>query len=413
MFPAVVYIRVLSEDFERGERKSIESSGSGAVITEDGEVLTNWHVVEKALEVRCLLSDGRHYDAEILGTDETTDLAILRLKRPEGDAPLPVARIDDSGGVEEGDFVMAMGAPWGLNRSVSIGIVSCVSRFLDDISEYSLWIQTDAAINPGNSGGPLVDTKGDIVGVNTRGMSGMADNVGFAIPAPTVRVVIDRIRQYGEADWSWTGLKLQAIRDFNKNIYFEGERGVIVADTDPDSPARAAGILARDRILSIAGQPVAGLTDEDLPAIRMILGVLPKDTPVVVEVLREGEVVALGLTPVRKGAVQGKDLALTRWDMTIKEINQFNTPDLHFHRKQGVFVNGTKYPGNALASGVRERDIIVSIGEREIASLDEAKSAYDEIIANQTGRKKVVLTVLRGGLRRQVVLDYERDYSRQ
>jgi len=131
-----------------------EVAGSGVIISKGGEVLTNWHVVDKAIEVRCLLSDGRPLDAKVLGTDKDTDLALLQLEKPSGGALLPMAALGHSSLLKEGDFVMAMGAPWGMARSVSIGIISCTARFLATSSEYSLWLQTDASICPGNSGGP-------------------------------------------------------------------------------------------------------------------------------------------------------------------------------------------------------------------------------------------------------------------
>jgi serine protease Do len=159
VFPAVVFIKCLRESHESGKKLTEEVSGSGVLVSAEGEVLTNWHVVDKAVDVRCLLSDGRWFDATIVGSDKDTDLAMVRLNKKDSDE-VPTARIGDSRQLREGDFVMAMGAPWGLSRSVSIGIISCTRRFLPDSSEYSLWLQTDASICPGNSGGPLVNTDG-------------------------------------------------------------------------------------------------------------------------------------------------------------------------------------------------------------------------------------------------------------
>src|SRR6185295_5416040 len=173
VFPGVLYIRCIRESNDSGKKESVQVSGSGVLISADGEGITNWHVIDKAESVRVLLSDGRHFDAKVVGSDKDTDLALIRLEPgKDGAAPkdLPFAAIGDSTQLREGDFVMAMGAPWGLNRSVSIGIVSCIHRYLEGTSEYSDWIQTDAAINPGNSGGPLVNTQGEVIGLNARGM---------------------------------------------------------------------------------------------------------------------------------------------------------------------------------------------------------------------------------------------------
>ena len=165
---------------------------------------------------------------------------------------------------------------WGLRGdcrgSVSLGIISCTRRFLPSTSEYSIWLQTDAAISPGNSGGPLVNTNGEVIGINTRGIMAGGD-VGFAVPAETILPVVEQLRAGGKVNWSWTGLQLQPLKDFNKNMYFEGTEGVMVADTDPESPARRAGIQPRDRILSINGKSVTAMTDEDLwPAAAAVAG---------------------------------------------------------------------------------------------------------------------------------------------
>ena len=169
VFPAVIYVKCIRESFEQGKKTSQGVSGSGVLISESGEALTNWHVVDKAVEVRCLLYDGRALGARVVGYDKDTDLALLQLEAPEGTDEFPRAVIGDSTHLREGDFVMAMGAPWGMSRSVSIGIISCTRRYLPEASEYSLWLQSDCAISPGNSGGPLVNTAGEVIGINSRG----------------------------------------------------------------------------------------------------------------------------------------------------------------------------------------------------------------------------------------------------
>src|SRR5205814_149670 len=133
----------------------------------------------------------------------------------------------DSKRLAEGEFVMAMGAPWGLSRSVSIGIISCVDRYLDEASEYSLWLQTDASISPGNSGGPLVNTDGEVIGLNARG-SMQGGDMGFAIPSATLKTVVPHLRDEGQVPWLYSGLKLQPLRDFNRDMYFDGDAGVVI-----------------------------------------------------------------------------------------------------------------------------------------------------------------------------------------
>jgi serine protease Do len=412
VFPAVVFIKVLSESYEGGKKTTSEASGSGVLISGDGEVVTNWHVVDKAVDVRCLLFDGQAFDAEIVGSDKDTDLALLRLKRPAGAPSLPYAVIGDSTAIAEGDFVMAMGAPWGLSRSVSLGIISCTRRYLPEASEYSLWLQTDASISPGNSGGPLVNTVGEVIGINARGVMQGGD-MGFAIPAETVVEVVRQLREFGRVNWSWTGLRLQPLKDFNRNMYFEGDEGVIVADTDPDSPARSAGFQPRDRIVRIGETPIVAMTDEDLPLLRRMLGLLPKEKPATIELLRDGKPMTLELTPREKGKVQGDELDCPRWDFTVKAINQFENPDLFFHRREGVFVYGIKYPGNAGNSGLQSQDILLKIGSDAVKSLDDVKALHEKAMTNIDREHRIVITVLRNGLMKQVVLDYSRDFAKE
>ena len=287
VFPAVVFIKCVREDLQRGEKRSQEVSGSGVLVSPNGEVLSNWHVVDKATEVRCLLYDGKAFTAKVLGSDKDTDVALLKLDLPADATPLPFAGLGQSSTLTEGDFVMAMGAPWGLSRSVSIGIISCTRRYLPGSSEYSIWLQTDAAISPGNSGGPLVNVHGEVVGLNTRGMMAGGGDMGFTVPIEVARVVADQIRRDGRMEWAWTGLQLQPLKDFNRNVYFPHDTGVMVAETDPESPARRAGIVAGDRILSINGAPVAGTTQEDIPAINRLLGLLPMGKPASISLSRQ------------------------------------------------------------------------------------------------------------------------------
>ena len=411
VFPAVVYIKVIRETHEAGKKISQEISGSGVIVSPEGEVLTNWHVVDKAVQVRCLLYDGRAMDAEVAGTDKDTDLAVVRLKRPDTE-PVPFAELGDSDVLKEGDFVMAMGAPWGLSRSVSIGIISCTHRFLPESSEYSLWLQTDASISPGNSGGPLVNTDGQVVGINTLGAL-MGGDMGFSVPSNTVRYILAQIHEFGKVNWSWTGLQLQPLRDFDRNMYFEGTEGVIVAETDPESPARHAGLLPRDRILEVGGQPVSAVTSENLPFLRRLLGLLPKGQPADIKFLRGEKVMTVQLTPREKGKVEGAELDCPRWDLTVKQINQFDNPELYFHRKEGVFIYGVKSPGNAGNAGLRPKDIILSIDGREVKTLDDVKRIHAEAIENVEKQHRIMFSVLRNGLLRQMVLDFSRDYEKE
>jgi serine protease Do len=412
VFPAVIFIKCIRENLESGKKLSEEVAGSGVIISPSGEALTNWHVVDKAIDIRCLLYDGRAMDAKVVGTDKDTDLALIQLALPGSSAPLPYSTFGDSTKLTEGDFVMAMGAPWGLARSVSIGIVSCTRRFLPEHSEYSLWLQTDASISPGNSGGPLVNTAGETVGVNTRGEM-MGGDLGFAVPSDTIKTIVSQLRAHREVDWSWTGLQFQPLHDFNRNIYFDATEGVIVAETDPESPARQAGILPKDRITAINGKPVTATTEEDLPALRREVGLLPKGSPAKIDLMRNEQAITVELTPRKKGKVEGEELDCPRWDFTVKAINQFDNPRLYFYKKEGVFVYGVKYPGNAAGCGLEREDIILEIDGQAVKTLDDVKAIHKAALDGIEKKHRIVFTVLRDGLRRQVVLDFSRDYEKE
>ncbi len=291
--------------------------------------------------------------------------------------------------------------------------MSSTQRYLDGVSEYSLWLQTDAAINPGNSGGPLVNTAGEVVGINTRGTSGSADGLGFSIPTPTIEIVMPQLRDAGRVTWSWTGLQLQALSDFNRDIYFPFDEGVIVAETDVDSPAREAGLRARDRIVRVGGESVTAGRVNDLPAIRRHLGLLPKGEEVEIEIVRGEETLTVMLIPREKGEVEGKELALERWDFTVKTINQFDNPDLYFFQKQGVFIFGVKWPGNAGSAGLTRGDILLKIDQDVVKTIEDVRVLHEKLIAGVESKHRVVLSVMRRGLVRQVVLDYRRDYSKE
>lgn len=416
VFPAVVYLKCVREGMESGRARGEEVGGSGVIISDQGELLTNWHVVDRATEIRCLLSDGRAFAGELVAADRDLDLALVRLNLTGKHEPLPVATLGPSGELEEGDFVMAMGAPWGLNRSVSVGIVSCTRRYLPNNSEYSLWLQTDASISPGNSGGPLVDTQGRIIGINTLSQTAGGD-LGFAIPSDTIREVLDRMRKDREVGWSWTGLDLQPLRDFDRDVYFEGDEGVIIAGVEAQSPAAAAGLKSRDRLRSVGGRPVTALTTESLPEIRRSLALLPPDVPVELEIERPSGAVTLAMrltiTPIRKGRVQGAEVDCPRWGLTAKAINRFENPELFRQRPEGVFLFGIRAPSNALDAGLRENDILVEVDGHPLTTLDDLRAAHERSVAGLPERRRLLAKILRAGQLRQVILDLSRDYERE
>ncbi len=412
VFPALIFVAPVVEEFDSGKRERREQGGSGVIISSDGFAVTNWHVVEKALTIRVLLHDGRVTAAKKIGEDQETDIALLKLQPPRSavSTPFSWAEFGNSDQLSEGQFVMAMGAPWGLSRSVSLGILSSTSRYLSGRSEYSLWLQTDASINPGNSGGPLVNTDGKVVGINTLATFGGGD-LGFAVPSNTIKRIVEDLRKNGEVVRSWTGIRLQPLNDFERNTFFEGDRGVLVASVDEDSPALKAGIRSGDLLLTVGGKEVNGIHRENLPAINTLLGDLPLDEPVEIRLNRAGEELSLSLKPRPKGKVEGEDFECKDWNMTVKAINEFATPTLFFYVKKGVYVQGIQRPGNAAEAGLRRYDIILSIEKQEIKTLEDMRQRYESLVEDEKRERRVRLEVFRGGLRYQLILDYSTKYK--
>ncbi len=409
--PAVLYVACIQEDNEYGEKRSRQVSGSAFVISSDGEFVTNWHVVDKATSIRCLLSDGRAFTAECLGSDKDMDIALCRLRLADGES-VPYALFGDSSALEEGAFAIAIGAPYGLNRTLTFGTLSCVRRYIPQHSEYVLWLQTDAGIGPGNSGGPLVDTAGRVVGLNARGM--IFGDQAFTIPSPTVLEVLPALREKGNAGWAWFGFQFQPLRDFDRNMVFEATNGVVVSGTDLGSPARKAGFKAGDRVVAVDGAPVTALTWEQMPALERLLGRVPEGSNTVFTIVRGPAEIESAFAPRAKGAVEGEEKVLPRWGFTAKEINRFDNPKLAFYAPDGgVFVSATSWDGNAENAGIKENDILREVGGKPVATLEDLSAIYDDAMAHLDERTKIDVVVERRGRRVPLKLNYFEDPEKE
>ena len=411
VFPSLVYIRVVCEDLSDAKNQKQVVSGSGVVITEDGEVLTNHHVIDKATEIRCLLAGGAAYAAKVVGFDKDMDVALLKLEGVAADARPKPAKLSTKT-MKRGDVVLAMGAPWGLARSVTMGIISCTDRYLAGAGQYTLWYQTDAAISPGNSGGPLVDTDGEVVGLNARG--NLFGGQAFTIPSPVILEILPHLREKGNAAWSWFGFKFQPLNDFDRNMRFPHETGVMVAGTDAGSPARKAGFLPNDHITAIDGVGVTAMNAEDLPALERQLGRLPIGREVVFSAERKGKPFTAKVAPCEKGKVEGEQKAYERWGFTAQEINQFAEPELAFFAPEGgVFVSATSWEGNAAVSGLRRKDVIVSIDGKSVKTIADLDPIYEAALKGLPDKYKMRVEVTRKGRKAQFVLNYLEDTEKE
>ena len=404
----MVFVKPIVEVFSSGKKQQQQVFGSGVIISPDGYVVTNNHVAEDAKSIKCVLFDKRQVTAKIIGLDKDTDLGLLKLELPKDADPLPYATFGDSDLLEEGQFVMAMGSPFGFSRSISFGIVSYTKRYLQE-GPYNLWIQTDAAINPGNSGGPLVDDTGKIIGINTLGAR--ADNIAFSIPSNTVKEVVATLKKDGSVTRTWTGITFQALRDYSKEVIINADSGVLVASVDPRSPAKDAGIKTGDIILSCNGKETTGLYLEDLPKIRAYFAKLPINSNVNLHILRNEKKITIEMSLKPKGKVKGDNFECDLWDMTVKGINKFATPNLAFFQENGVYIQGIQTIGNAQNSGFMIGDIIIEVDGQNIDSLEKVENVYKDSLKKNDAEKKILFKVLRQGLPFYIMLDYRRDFK--
>ena len=341
--------------------------GSGVVVSTDGIILTNNHVVENADEVRITLSDGRDFDATIVGADPKSDVAVLRLKtKPEGLVALPFG---DSASLRLGEVVIAIGNPFGVGQTVTMGIVSALGRGNVGIVDYEDFIQTDAAINPGNSGGALVNMRGELVGINTAilSRSGGYQGVGFAIPAHLAEPTMHSLLRDGKVVRGWLGV---AIQDLNEGLAdamgLKVKEGVLVSDVTPSSPASKAGLKRGDVIVSIDGKATTSTS-----RLRNRIAMAGPKTKVLLEILRDGKTqklqVSLGeLTGDIAGPTAPVDsellgITVAALDSTARQ--KFSIPETI---ASGVVVTKVDPASRAARAGVRPGDVVVEVNQQAV-----------------------------------------------
>jgi len=397
--PALVHIRPVKEVFARGERQEVSVIGSGFIISPDGYVVTNEHVAGESEMVKCVLSDKSQVDAEVVGTDPYTDLAVLKL---HVDHPLPHVAFGTSAELEAGNMVLALGSPHGLARSVSLGIVSVPDRYLEDMgpqrAPYNNWIQTDAAINPGNSGGPLVNLRGEVVGVNARVLRG-AENVGFAIPADVAREVSDEIIATGRVQRGRVGLKLQEMMARTDD---PSQRGVVIAGVEPLSPAAQADIRPGDLLVAVNGEEVNARFEEDLPAVRKLMADLPVGEEALLTLLRGAERVLLHVVTDEQSELKGDQLEFAAWAFTASELTPEVVQRARLESPNGVLVSGVQPGGTAAQAGLRPGDIILEVDEAPVENLSQFSRTCDALV--ESGKARVLLYVKQGALTRFVLV---------
>ncbi len=384
-----------SQQFRVPREQREHSLGSGVIVSADGDVLTNNHVVSGADEITVSLGDKREFKGRIVGTDAKTDVAVVKVEGKD----LPVLTFGDSSKVQVGDFALAVGNPFGIGQTVTMGIISAIGRGGLGIEDYEDFLQTDAAINPGNSGGALVNVRGELVGINTAIISGGGGNqgVGFAVPVNMARAVMDQILRHGKVQRGSMGVLIQPVTpELAKSFGLAGQpRGALVANVTPGSPAERAGIKRGDVILELNGAPVSDSRDLSLKVSMMAPG-----TPVKVKVFRDGREQEFSLNLAEMPAKQesaggtpesaepGPRLGISVDQLTPQIARQLGLPA----QTPGVVVTEVQPASPAEEAGLRRGDVIQEVNRKAVTSLEQFRSAV-----RQSGSQPVLLLIDRGG----------------
>ena len=357
------------EDIPDREQKQ-QSLGTGFIISKDGYIITNFHMVEDSSEIKVKISDGRELKAKVVGRDSKTDLALLKISSLFEN--LPVLSLGDSEKIRVGDWVLAVGNPFGLEHTVTQGIISATGRVLGS-GPYDNFLQTDAPINPGNSGGPLVNLKGEVIGINTAIVSG-GTGIGFAIPSALAKSVIAQLREKGKVVRGWIGVSIQTVTpEIAKSFGLKQARGALVGDLDPKGPAGRAGVRQGDIIVSYAGHGVKN--SNDLP--RMVAETpVGKQVPVVV--LRDGKEVTITIKVEQlseeKAEVQS-ELPVQSLGMKVEGLTEQLREQAGITENSGVVVVEVETGGSAEEAGIQVGDVIKEVNRRPVKDLSDYHAA--------------------------------------
>jgi serine protease Do len=382
--------------------RTLSSMGSGFIVDASGVIVTNNHVVEGAESMQVHLQDGTLLKAELVGRDPKTDLAVLRVK---SDRPLPTVAFGDSDTLRIGEWVMAIGNPFGLGGSVSLGIVSARNRDIN-AGPYDDFIQTDAAINKGNSGGPLFNLDGNVVGINTAIFSptGGSVGIGFSVPANTAKNVVDQLIKYGETRRGWLGVRVQSLSDdLSESMGLGKASGALVADVTDGSPGKAAGIEAGDVITEFAGKPIREMRELPRAVAATEIG-----SSVVVKAIRKGKEMSFTVTIGR--LEDGEKIAMaadtkkpenapavvTILGMTLSSI----TPELRDKYKidekvKGALITEVAQDGAAAEKGLEPGDVVLEAGGKPVEGAGDVSVAMEA--AQKAGKSSVLILAAKAG----------------
>ena len=388
---SVVRIDVRQVDFEDGGRRLESSIGSGVILTADGLVMTNAHVVgPRAVEVTVTLASLENVGAKLVGWDHWTDIALLRLDMAEVNRrKLTFAHADfgDSDKLNPGETVYAVGTPFGLTRTVTRGIISNTSQYFEadrgvegyETGLFNTWLQTDAAINPGNSGGPLVTEDGRVVGITSRAYMG-ANNLGFAIPANTAKSVLADLVRDGAVTRSYIGIVPGAIQDLEGFYSLAMDTGMLVNSVDPGSPGDRAGLRGGDILLAVDGRPVDGRFPEQLPAILNLIASHPVGARLSLSIKRGADTKQVTVITERLESSMGEEWAFDRWGLSVRKVSRIYAREHQLADDTGVIVIGVQPGFPADVAGLQPGDIVTTINRQPVSSLEVLKAAHADYV---------------------------------
>jgi len=374
---------------QRPFRQQQRSLGSGFILNEDGDIITNNHVIEDADEIVVRLDDDKEYKATVVGKDAKTDIAVLHL---DGVTGLTYATLGDSDALRVGEWVMAIGNPFGLDHTVTAGIVSAKGRFIG-AGNYDDYIQTDAAINPGNSGGPLLNLRGEVVGINSAIFSRTGGNIGigFAIPINLAKELVPQLKEKGHVTRGWLGVLIQKVTpEIAESLGLEHARGALVADVVEDGPAAAAGIKVGDVIVDFNGTPVN--ESNELP---LLVARTPVGTTVTVNVLREKESFDVRVTIAElkdeevAAATQGEG---ERLGLSVQNLTPEIAQTLGIEGVKGVVVTSVESGSPAEDAGLRRGDVVLEVNRNAVEDTD----SYRKALKASEKAKNVLFLIRRG-----------------
>lgn len=386
----------------KSKRWKEQSLGSGVIVTSDGYIVTNNHVIEKADDIRVIFVDKKSYRAKLVGSDPKTDIAIIKIEA----ANLPVLTWGDSDNLQVGEFVLAIGNPFGLSNTVTMGIISAIGRTDVGIADYENFIQTDAAINPGNSGGPLVNMKGELIGINTAIFSktGGYQGIGFAVPSSMVKNVIDHLIKKGKVVRGWMGVTIQELTpEIAQKFGMKTADGVLITDIAKGGPAYNAGLIRGDVILEFNGKVV-----KDASLLRNMVAQSEINQQIKLKIFRQGQEMSIGVTvkelPSDDARMIPSSTSTSDEDVnarfnalsgvTVMDINPATAKQLRIEADEKGVVIVKIQPGSlADESGIKKGDVIHEIDRQRVNNLND----FNKAAAHLKPGAAVLLFITRGG----------------